>query len=180
MPQRSATRRVTPSDMCVLRLSQTTRQRAGGAGEQIVQECHEIGLGAAIPDSAADLAGGNVERGDQGFGAMPDILELPPFDVPGLHRQARGGAFQRLDAGHSVDRNGLHTLFRSGRGGLIHRADVGALRVGVGVRLGGQPVTGAVRLEIGLFFKNRPTEPCEMLLTMPRATDCRASSLWLQ
>src|ERR1700733_1814102 len=33
MPQRSATRRVTPSDMWVLRLSQTTCQRAAGGAE---------------------------------------------------------------------------------------------------------------------------------------------------
>ena len=143
----------------------------------MLQERHEIGLGAAISDGAADLAGGNVECGDQGFGAMPDILELPPFDVSRLHRQARRGAFQRLDTGHFVDRDSLHTLFGGGGGCLVHRADIGALRVEVGIRLGRQPVTVAVRLEIGLFFKKRPTEPCEMLLTMPRATDCRASSL---
>ena len=133
-----------------------------------------------IADGAADFARGDIERRDQGFGAMADILELPPFDVPGLHRQARRGAFQRLDTGHLVDRDGLHTLFRGGGGRLIHRADIGALGVEVGIRLRRQPVAVAMRLEIGLFFKKRPTEPCEMLLTMPRATDCRASSLWLQ
>lgn len=111
---------------------------------------------------------------------MPEVLELASLDVPGLHRQARGGTFQRLDAGHLVDRNGLHTLLCGGGGRLIHRADIGALRVEVGIRLSCQPVTIEMRLEIGLFFKNRPTEPCEILLTMPRATDCQASSLWLQ
>jgi hypothetical protein len=65
MPQRSATRRVTPSDIWVLRLSQTTFH--GARSEQIVQERHEIRLGAAISDGAADLAGGGIERGDQGF-----------------------------------------------------------------------------------------------------------------
>jgi hypothetical protein len=108
---------------------------------------------------------------------MPDILELPPFNVSRLHRQVRRGPFQRLDAGHLVDRDGLHALLGGGGGCLIHRADVGALGVEVGVRLAGQPVTVEMRLEIGHFFKSRPTEPCEMLLTMPRATDCRASSL---
>jgi hypothetical protein len=111
---------------------------------------------------------------------MADILKLPPFDVPGLHRQARRGAFQRLDTGHLVDRDGLNTLLRSGGGSLIHRADIGTLGVEVGIGLRRQPVAVEMRLEIGLFFKKRPTEPCEMLLTMPRATDCRASSLWLQ
>jgi hypothetical protein len=153
------------------------RRRRRRRGEQILQERHEIRFGAGISDRATDLAGGDVERADQGFRAMPDVLELPPLDVSRLHRQALGGSFQGLDAGHLVDRDGLHALLGGGGGRLIHRADIGALRVEVGIRLGCQPVTVAVRLEIGLFFKNRPTEPCEMLLTMPRATDCRASSL---
>src|SRR5476649_2336064 len=108
---------------------------------------------------------------------MADILELPPFDVSRLHWQARRSPFQRLDASHLVDRDGLYVALGGGGGGLIHRADIGALGVEVGIRLRRQPVTVAMRLEIGLFFKKRPTEPCEMLLTMPRATDCRASSL---
>ena len=114
MPQSSATRRVTPSDMWVLRLSQTTFHRAVGGAEanRCLQERHEIRFGAGIADGAADLAGGDIERRDQGFGAMPDVLELPPFDVPGLHRQAWRGAFQRLDPGHLVDRDGLTHLVR--------------------------------------------------------------------
>ncbi len=46
--------------------------------EQFVQERHEVRFGAGIADTAADLAGGDIERGDQRFGAVPDILELPP------------------------------------------------------------------------------------------------------
>jgi hypothetical protein len=146
----------------------------------MVQKRHKIGLGSRIANSAADFTRGDIECRDQGFRAMADIFELPPFDVPGLHRQAGRSALQRLNTGHLVDRNSLHALFGGVGGGLIHRADIGALGVELGIRLRRQPVTATVRLEIGLFFKNRPTEPCEMLLTMPRATDCRASSLWLQ
>jgi hypothetical protein len=108
---------------------------------------------------------------------VPGILEFAPFGVSRLHRQAWCGAFQCLDTGHLVDRNGLHALFGGAGGRLINRADVGALGVELGIGLWGQPVTAAMRLEIGLFFLKRPTEPCEMLSTMPRATDCRASSL---
>ena len=143
----------------------------------MVQKRHKIGLGSRIANSAADFTRGDIECRDQGFGAMADIFELPPFDVPGLHRQARGGTLQRLNTGHLIDRNGLRTLFGGAGSGLIHRTDIGALRIEIGIGFGRQPVTVAVRLEIGLFFKNRPTELCEMLLTMPRATDCRASSL---
>ncbi len=111
---------------------------------------------------------------------MPDILELPPLDVSRLQRQARSRAFQRLDTGHLVNRNGLHALLGGGWRRLIHRAVIGALGVEFRVRLRRQPVTIEMWLEISRFFKKRPTEPCEIRLTMPRATDCRASSLWLQ
>jgi hypothetical protein len=56
---------------------------------------------------------------------------------------------QRLNTGHLVDRNGLPALFGGGAGGLIDRADVGALGVELGIRLRRQPVTVAMRLEIG-------------------------------
>jgi hypothetical protein len=65
---------------------------------------------------------------------MADIFELPPFDVPGLHRQAGRGALQRLNTGHLVDRNSLHAFGGVG-GGLIHRADIGTLGVELGIRL---------------------------------------------
>ena len=70
------------------------------------------------PIAAADRAGRDVERRDQGSGAVPDVLELTPFDVSRLHRQARGGAFQGLDAGHLVDRNGADHLVQRSRGAV--------------------------------------------------------------
>jgi len=101
---------------------------------------------------------------------MPDILELTPFDMPQLHRQGRGGTLQGLNAGHLVDRHGVHVLLGSGRRSLVDRADVVALGVEFRVGLAGQPIAAAMRLEVRSFFKKRPTEPCEMLLTMPRLT----------
>jgi hypothetical protein len=117
-------------------------------GEQIVQERHKICLGPSISDGAADFARGDIKRGDQGFCAMPDILELPPFDVSRLHRQARRSMFQRLNTGHFVDRDGLHARLGNGGCRLIQPADIGALGVEVGIRLGRQPVAVAMRLEI--------------------------------
>jgi hypothetical protein len=128
----SATRRVTPSDMWVLRLSLRRRRRS----KKMVQKRHEIRLGARIANGAADFTRDDIERSDQGFCAMADILELPPFDVAGLHRQPWGGALQRLNTGHLVDRNGLHVLFGGGWSRLIHRADIGALGVDSGSGLG--------------------------------------------
>ena len=37
-----------------------------------------------------------------------------------------------------------------------------------------------MRFEVGLFFKNRPTERCEMLGTRPRRIASSAISRWLQ
>jgi hypothetical protein len=43
-----------------------------------------------------------------------------------------------------------------------------------------QPVTKAVRFKVGLFFKKRPTECCEMFETRPRRIASSAISRWLQ
>src|SRR5205807_6773078 len=63
---------------------------------------------------------------------------------------------------------------------LVDRADVRALGVESGIGLRGQPVTEAMRLEVGLFFKKRPTERCEMFETRPRRIASSAISRWLQ
>ena len=187
MPQSCATKRTTPSDMWVLRLSQTTSH--GAVGAEANRVCRNATKSASVrlsPMLPRTLPVATSNAAIRAFvpcrmysnsrrSTCPGFIGR--FDVSGLHRQVRGGTLQRLDTGHLVDRNGLLALFGSGGGGLIHRADIGALGVECGIRLGGQPVTVAMRLEIGLFFKKRPTELCEMLLTMPRATDCRASSL---
>src|ERR1700712_3887101 len=44
--------------------------RRRGRGEHRLQERHEIRFGASIADGAADFARGDIEGGDQGFGAM--------------------------------------------------------------------------------------------------------------
>ncbi len=74
-------------------------------GEERFEEGGEVGLGAGIGDAAADLAGGDVEIGDQRLRAVADIFELAPLDPARPHRQGGGDAFERLDAGHLVDRH---------------------------------------------------------------------------
>ena len=130
------------------------RRRRPGDGEQAFQEGHVVRLGAAVANGAEDLAGGDIERRDQALGAMPDILELTPFDMPRLHRQGRGGALERLNAGHLVDRHGVHILFGGSPRRLVDGADVGALGVEFGVRLRRQPITAAMRLEVRIFLKS--------------------------
>jgi hypothetical protein len=114
------------------------REGEGDAMTGIAQERHEVGFGAGIPDGAEDFAVGNIERGDQGFRAIPDVLELPPFDVSKLHRQTLGSTCQRLNTDHLVDRDSLHALLGGGGGGgcLMHRTDIGTLGVEVGIKPG--------------------------------------------
>jgi hypothetical protein len=84
-----------------------------------------------------------------------------------------------LNAGHLVDGNGAMSVIGAGCS-LIDLADVGALAVESGIGLLGQPVTEAMGFEVGLFFKKRPTERCEMLGTTPRRIASAAISRWLQ
>jgi hypothetical protein len=48
--------------------------------------------------------------------------------------------------------------------GLVNLADVSAFGVKGRIGLRSQPITKAMRFEVGLFFKKRPTERCEMLI----------------
>ena len=59
-------------------------------------------------------------------------------------------------------------------------ADVSALGVKGRIGFRRQPIAKAMRFEVGLFFKNRPTERCEMLGTRPRRIASSAISRWLQ
>ncbi len=70
-----------------------------------------------------------------------------------LHRQCLGSALQPLNAGHLADRYGVRVLLRGGRRRLVDRADVGALSVEFGVRLGRQPIAVAARLAVRAFLK---------------------------
>jgi hypothetical protein len=98
---------------------------------------------------------------------------------PWHHRQTRRDALQGLNAGHLVDGDRAIVVIGAG-GGLVDPADVRTFVVEGGIGLRGQPVPDAVRLEVGLFFKNRPTERCEMLGTSPRRMASSAISRWLQ
>src|SRR5271156_2954423 len=150
-----------------------------GAAQQIVEETRKILLGAGIADHSADLAGGDIESSDQGLRAVAAILELAPLDLAGLHRQSRRGALQGLNAGHLVDRDRAMAVVGTGCG-LVNLADVSALGVKGRIGFRRQPMTKAMRFEVGLFFKNRPTERCEMLGTRPRRIASPAISRWLQ
>src|ERR1017187_4942409 len=67
------------------------------------QERTERGRVVAGDDLAGDLAGDHVHRGDQGYGAVPDVLDLAPLTVPGPRPPGRVLAGPGLDAGLLVD-----------------------------------------------------------------------------
>src|SRR5579863_3534798 len=151
----------------------------GNAAQQAAEKPCEVILRPGIADHAFDCAGGDVEGGDQGLSAMTAVLELTPFDLARHHRQPGGDALQGLNAGHLVDGDRATGVIGGSRS-LVNRADVGALGVEGGIGLRGQPLTDAMRFEVGLFFKKRPTERCEMLGTRPRRIASSAISRWLQ
>src|SRR5438128_11245019 len=75
---------------------------AGSAAQQVVEKSRKIPFSAGFADHALDLAGGNIEGGDQGLSAVAAVLELTPLDLARHHRQPRCDALQGLDAGHLV------------------------------------------------------------------------------
>jgi hypothetical protein len=149
-----------------------------GAAEQVAEKPREILFRPRVADDAFDLASGDVESGDQGLSAVALVFELASLDLARHHGKARRGALQCLNAGHLVDGDREAGVLGAGRG-LVDRTDVGALGIEGGIRLRGQPVTDAMGLEVGLFFKKRPTERCEMFGTRPRRIASSAISRWL-
>ena len=143
------------------------------------RKVRKIFFAPAIADRAFDLAGGHIEGGNQGLSAVAAIFELTTLDLAGRHRQSRRYALEGLDAGHLIDGNGAVGVIGDG-GGFVHRADVCAFGIEGGIGLRGQPVANALRPEVGLFFKNRPTERCEMRAMRPRRIASSAISRWLQ
>src|SRR3984957_20422439 len=136
----------------------------GGAAQYPAEKSREILLSPRVADRPFDFSCDNVESRDQGLSAMPAILELTSLDLARHHRQPRRDALQGLNTSHLVDRNRTMGVIGAGRS-LVNLTDVGALGIEGGIGLRGQPVTDAMRLEVGLFFKKRPTERCEMFGT---------------
>src|ERR1700704_5299996 len=151
----------------------------GGAAQQGVEKTCKVLLGPSVADHPGDFADRDIETGDQGLRAVTAILEFAPLDLARLHRQPRRDALQRLNAGHLVDRDCAMALVGAGCG-LVDLTDVGAFGVKGRIGFWRQPVTKAMRFEVGLFFKKRPTERCEMLGTRPRRIASSAISRWLQ
>jgi len=161
----------------MLRLSQTMSQRVSGAAllSRLPKNRAKSFSLRVFPITPSTLAGGDVEGGDQRLSAVTAIFELVPFDLARHHGLVRRNAFQGLDTGLLVDRDDAMGLVGSRRS-LVDRTDIGALGIEGGIGLRGQPVPKAMRFEVGLFFKKRPTERCEMFGTRPRVASLRRQS----
>src|SRR6202166_3058814 len=151
----------------------------GGAAQQGVEKSCTILLGPGVADHPGHFAVRDIKGCDQGLSAVAAILELAPLDPARLDRQSRRGALQGLNAGHLVDRDRAMAVIGAGCG-LVNLTDVGAFGVKGRIWFWRQPVTKAMRFEVGLFFKKRPTERCEMFETRPRRIASSAISRWLQ
>ena len=131
-------------------------RRAGG--EQSVQEVGVVLLGAGLADAGGHLAGRYVESRNHRLRAVADVFEFPPGDLARLDRQVRGGALQRLHAGHFVDRHRANVLLRRRGRLMIEGANLGAFALELRVRLGREPAAHEMRFEVGLFLKSaRPS-----------------------
>ena len=157
-PQWRATRRTTDWEKVDVEIvaDDVPAGIGGNAAQQAAEKPCEVILRPGIADHAFDRAGGDVEGGDQGLSTMAAVLELTPLDLARHHRQPGRNALQGLNAGHLVDGNRATSVIGGSRS-LVNRADVGALGIEGGIGLRGQPVTDAMRFEVGFFFrKNAP------------------------
>ena len=82
-----------------------------------LEEGQELGVSMPVKPAAGDLAGGDLQGGEQASDAVPDIVMGAPLGQPRAQRQGWRGAVQRLDLGLLVhtehDRAGGR--FQSGR-----------------------------------------------------------------
>jgi hypothetical protein len=67
----------------------------------VAEEDQELPVPVPWLGYSGDLAGGDLECGEQGGGAVPDVVVGAPLGLPGLHRQRHLGPVQRLDLGLS-------------------------------------------------------------------------------
>lgn len=95
-----------------------------GAGD-LFEEREELLVPVPGFAGRGDLPGRDLQRREQGAGAVPDVVVGPPLRETRLHRQHRSGPVQRLDLGLLVDAQHNRVLRR----GEVEPAHVGDLHV---------------------------------------------------
>ncbi|VBA44580.1 hypothetical protein LAUMK136_05684 [Mycobacterium attenuatum] len=74
----------------------------GVSAGHVLEETQELLMGVPVLTDPRDLAGGNLQRGEQRCGAVTNVVMGPPFRMARLHRRHRLGAIQGLDLGFLV------------------------------------------------------------------------------
>jgi hypothetical protein len=74
-----------------------SRYRRFGSSVPAFEEREELLVPVPRLTGAGDLAGSDLQRGEQRRGAVPDVVVGTPLGRPGLQRQDRRGPVQRLD-----------------------------------------------------------------------------------
>ncbi len=69
-----------------------------GLGD-LLEELEELAVAVVLVAGVGDLAGGDLQRGEQRGGAVTDVVVGAPCRQTGADRQHRGGAVGRLDLG---------------------------------------------------------------------------------
>ena len=111
----------------------------------MAQEGEKLLVAMALLALGDDLSGGDVGTcGEQGGGAVTDVIVGDPFDVAQPHRQHRLGAVERLDLGFLVDtqHDGVVGRVEIEADDIAHLLDeegvVGELEVALAVGLDGE------------------------------------------
>ena len=77
-------------------------ERLGDVGIDMVEEGKEVLVTMALFALGQDLAGSDIKGGEQGGGAVADVIVGDPFDIPQAHGQHGLGAVEGLDLGFLV------------------------------------------------------------------------------
>jgi hypothetical protein len=178
-PDSEATQRTSDSQRWMSRLSTTKCQRvAKGSVARTPWRCarKSASVRVAAHEGAIDSARGDIAAEDERAGAVTDVLEFAPRNLPRRQRQVGVLALQRLYAGEFVGAHDPLPSHAQRRGLAIERANVVHLGIEVlVVYRRGQPVADSVRLEIPLFSKRAAWRP-EIRSTIPRRLI--SSAIW--
>ncbi len=96
----------------------------------------KVDFSAAIADAGSgNLSTDEIETGNQGLGAMPNVLKLPSLRIARSHGQVFDFALKSLNARHLVDTNAAFSLFSAFVCRQVDLTDVADL--GIEVWVGG-------------------------------------------
>jgi hypothetical protein len=106
---------------------------------------------------AGHLAGGDVEGGEEGGGAVADVVVGAPLHLPGTHGQQRLGPVESLDLALLIDAE-HHRLLRRMQVKADHVGDL-LLQLGVGAELEAARAVGLEVMVLPGSEHRRPAHP---------------------